>query len=295
MPTAPVRRPQSVRQAPAPLGRIVAGGMLRRNTPVQDHTKEYGLWVKREDLACPPPGPPFSKARGVYAHLLNRPEKLIGVLDTQHSQAGWAVARACQVLGKRCVNYYPVFKRELDDNDPPQHELRNPQIRSKELGAEVVALPAGRSSVIYHTAKRDCVSRGGYMMPNALKLEESITETAAEVSGIFDNVLIAISSGTIAAGVIRGFRDRGGKLPQFLIHCGYSRSHEEVERYLREASGVPAVPTILIDEHYAYSDKASAGPSPCFPCNEYYDLKAFRWWMANREKFGGKTLFWNIG
>lgn len=286
MPIAPVRRPQPITQRPVPLGRIVAGGMLRRNTPVE-HYPQFGLFVKREDLACPLPGPPFSKARGVYAHLLSRSESLIGVLDTQHSQAGWAVARACQVLGKKCINYFPAFKA-----DPRPHPA---QLEAQKLGAKLIGLPAGRSSVLYHGAKRDCIEAGGYMMPNALKLTESIQETAAEVAGVYDNVLVAISSGTIAAGVIRGFKERGGKLPQFLIHLGYSRSHEEVEKYLREASGCPAVPTVLIDEKYAYSDKASKGITPPFPCNEYYDLKAFRWWIENRVKFPGRTLFWNIG
>jgi hypothetical protein len=91
-------------------GTVTAGGMLRGRTPVEDHRAAYGLWVKREDLSCPPPGPPFSKARGVYARVASRPEGVIAVLDTRHSQAGWAVARACQVLGKECVNFYPEFK-----------------------------------------------------------------------------------------------------------------------------------------------------------------------------------------
>src|SRR5262245_40882166 len=109
-------------------GRIIAGGMLREGTPVEDYRKRYGLWVKREDLACPPPGPPFSKARVVYAHVRARPEALIGVLDTRHSQAGHAVARACQVLGKQCVNYFASLKYEVGPHIA--------QERAAALGAE---------------------------------------------------------------------------------------------------------------------------------------------------------------
>ena len=36
------------------------------NTPIEKHC---GIWVKREDLCCPPPGPPFSKVRGVVEHI----------------------------------------------------------------------------------------------------------------------------------------------------------------------------------------------------------------------------------
>lgn len=278
------------------LGRIVAGGMLREGTPVEDYREDYSLEVKREDKACPPPGPPFSKARGVYARVASRPEEVIGVLDTRHSQAGHAVARACQVLGKKCVNYYPEFKHEPGPRDP--------QLRAAALGAELVGLTAGMSAVLWYQARKLCERAGGYMMPNALKLEESVMETAKEVpAGIpYDTVLIPVSSGTIAAGVIRGFggRDNGGGYypsPRFIIHMGYSRSHKELEDYIRETSGCPAAVITLVDEEYEYKDVASPGPTPPWPCNEHYDLKCFRWWMEQRSKWPtyGRTLMWNIG
>lgn len=264
--------------------------MLRVNTPLEDYREEYGLWVKREDLACYKPGPQFSKTRGVFAHIKTRTEKVIGALDTRHSQAGHAVARACQILGKRCINYYPEFKHE------PGH--RAPQEAAKSLGAELVGLPAGRSAILYHAAKKHCLAEGGYMMPNALKLVESVFETAKEVNYLPpgfrpDNVLIPISSGTIAAGVIRGF-NAVGHHPKYLIHLGYGRSLSEVARYLEEQSGVDAN-IVLIDENYAYKDVAMPGPTPPWPCNEHYDLKAFRWWLHFRIAYPGETLFWNIG
>ena len=269
--------------------RIIADGMLRTNTPVQDYKKEFGLLVKREDLACPPPGPPFSKTRGVYARVKSRPEKVIGVLDTYHSQAGHAVARACQVLGKKCVNFYPVYKADKG--------LREPQKRSQALDASLVGLPAGRSCILFHAAKKLTAELDGYMMPNALKLDESVDETAREVDlGTRPSwVIIPASSGTIAAGVIKGF----GDTTNFIIHLGYSRSHDTVRKYIEESSGVKGIGKrlIIIDEGYQYKDKAKDGPTPPWPCNEYYDLKAFRWWMQNRDKYqlNNNTLFWNVG
>lgn len=267
-----------------PVGKVVAGGMLRSNTPIQDYTEEYGLWVKREDLACPPPGPPFSKTRGVYARVASRKEKVIGVLDTAHSQAGHAVARACQILGKRCINFYPQYKH--------LHEINPQQLRAVELGAKLIPLPAGRSCILYHAAKKQTEALGGYMMPNALKLEESVIETAKEVPAIqYDYVIIPASSGTIAAGVVRGF-SRLNLSPKYLIHLGYTRSHGAVQEYVKAASGSDSELEI-IDEGYAYKDKSKAGDTPRWPCNPYYDLKAFRWWLSNRRK--GKILFWNVG
>lgn len=265
--------------------RIVAGGMLRTNTPYEDYTEEFGLWVKREDKACIKPGPPFSKTRGVYAHVLSRKENVIGVLDTYHSQAGHAVAMACKVLGKKCVNYYPNFKHEPGP--------RQPQLEAEKLGAELVPLQAGRSAILYHQAKKLTHEQGGYMMPNALKLEESVIETAKECAGNFQTVVIPASSGTIASGVVRGF----GDTPTYIIHLGYSRSHSEVESYIKSKSGFNRCKLILIDEKYAYKDKARPGETPPWPCNEYYDLKAFRWWLevGIRSNHNGPTLFWNVG
>lgn len=281
-----------------PLGRIVAEGMLRSGTPVEDYREQYGLWVKREDLACPPPGPPFSKTRGVYAHVRNRSESVIGVLDTYHSQAGHAVARACQILGKSCINFYPEYKHNPGYREPQKH--------AQELGAELRGLEAGRSCILFHRARKLLSEYpSSYMMPNALKLAESVAETAKEVPLRFDGwedigegprpawVLIPASSGTIAAGVVRGF----GDTTEYLIHLGYSRSKIEVERYIREASGIPTAHLTIIDEGYSYKDKAKAGPTPPWPCNEYYDLKAFRWWTRVRDSgyYDGDVLLWNVG
>lgn len=260
--------------------------MLREGTPVEDYREQYGLWVKREDLACPLPGPPFSKTRGVFAHVQKRPERIIGVLDTFHSQAGWAVARACQILGKQCVNFYPVYKADFG--------LREPQKQAQALGANLRGIPAGRSCILFHQARKTTEQLGGYMMPNALKLDESVEETAKEVrrtSIAVNSIIIPASSGTIAAGVVRGF----GSSPEYWIHLGYSRSNEEVWRYIREKSGVPNARLTIVDEGYAYKDQSRSGETPPWPCNTYYDLKAFRWYILNRERFGASTLFWNIG
>lgn len=275
------------------------------NTPVDDYRKQLGLMVKREDLACPG-GPNFSKTRGVYAHVAKRSERFIGVLDTSHSQGGWAVARACELLGKTCVNFYPVRKGQNGALSPIQQH-------SRDLGAQLLPLPAARSFVLYHRAKTwlaghpDHAEGTSYMMPNALKLMESVDETAAEVARTFkhrlDNsvmpVLVSASSGTIAAGVLRGLVERGwhGTL---LLHMGYSRSRDAVVKYIGEMSGIGTgshgyPPVEVIDEGYAYADAARPGAEPPFPCNEYYDLKALRWWSkVGREKYK-EALLWNIG
>lgn len=268
--------------------------MLVDDTPIQ----KYGeIWVKREDLCATPPDPPFSKYRGVVAHLQKRPETVIGVLDTFHSQAGWAVASACKLLKKHCVNYWPRYKLEAPGL------IRKPQVQSRQLGADLRELAAGKSAILYHRARKALLTEflGAYLMPNALKLEESVEETARELLCTqmqYPRCVVSISSGTIAAGVLRGLsRVNGGVLfqterTQVYLHMGYSRSEEALRRYLaRLAPSFPQSQVHVIDEGYEYSQKAK-GSAP-FPCNPYYDLKAWMWLEKQAWKAG--TLFWNIG
>lgn len=290
--------------------------MLRHDTPVEDHLDAHGLLVKREDLSCPPPGPPFSKTRGVFAHVRDRPEKTIGVLDTYHSQAGHAVAAACALLGKRCVNFYPKYKSDVDGILRPQ------QFAARALGAEVRPLKAGLSAALYYRARRH-LAQGcpdSYLMPNALKLPEMVAETAREAQLTFqqakimnhwgempETILVPVSSATIAAGVVRGWLDsqRASKhraldlwKPRFILHMGYNRSQDALVEYFLKMSGAGSSQNVLIttvNEGYKYKEKARPGETPSWPCNEYYDLKTFRWWKREGREIYGEALLWNIG
>ncbi len=281
-------------------------------TPVEDHRAEWGLWVKREDLCCPG-GPNFSKTRGVWAHIAKRPERVIGVLDTVHSQGGHAVARACKELGKYCVEFYPVRKSQ-------QGWFGEVQEHCRDLGALTIPLQAGRSAVLYSAAKKRLNAEwpDSFFMPNALKLPEMVTETAAEVARTQAQmpvgsdrdlmrvrvVLISASSGTIAAGVLLGLLQLGWS-GELVVHQGYSRSQDAMRRYMdgmiaphmpgHPGGGGGDIRRTLVDEGYSYADAARPGPTPKWPLNVYYDLKAFQWWVKiGREKYG-EALMWSIG
>lgn len=279
------------------------------NTPLEDHLATHGLLVKREDLSCLPPGPPFSKTRGVLPHVQARFDqgvRLFGALDTSHSQAGHAVAQACAHVGATCWNFYPVYKG--DEGEP----VRLPQQRSEALGAKLFGLQAGRSAILFHQARKITESYGGYLMPNALKLPETVEETAQEVERTIVQAtpqvieqlgslpwLVSASSGTIAAGVVRGL---GGfrQPPKVIIHMGYSRSIDAVTNYIHTSATTVhwnsrRVKLEVIDEGYAYKDQARAGPDPEWPCNPWYDLKAFRWWKRVGQQQYGRAVMWNIG
>ncbi len=259
------------------------------NTPVQEFTLAgRQVWVKREDLCSPKPGPEFSKIRGVLSHMKKREELLIGVLDTAHSKAGWAVAYCAKALNKKCLGFFPLYKG--------QEDLPYQQSVMLDMGADLQSLTAGRSAILYHRAKK-LLPAGAYMMPNALKLPETVEETANEVLrtlGDWDHWVISASSGTISAGVIRGLI-LSKRFPQVWVHLGYSRTLTAVKSYLSKASGqdLSKLNLHIIDEKYAYKDRVNTRVP--FPCNPFYDAKTWKWLGNNTGKLPGKILFWNIG
>jgi hypothetical protein len=268
---------------------------ILNGTPVAP-TGVPGLWVKREDLCCPLPGPPFAKMRGVLEHVRNRPEALIGVLDTAHSQGGWAVAYACALTGKRCLDFYPVRKAEALD------PLKVQQQAAQDLGARLISLPATASWHLYHIARKRTEEAGGYMMPNALKLPETVESVAAEVgrtrTAQFRTVVVSASSGTIAAGVLKGLAAKPGRQPYIYIHMGYARPEGAVRAYLREMSGLEDLDNVkIVNEGYAYKDtyRNPEGYAFPFPSNPYYDGKAWIWMRRVAATLQKPALLWNIG
>lgn len=274
--------------------------IVKINTPWEIHeVLGRKVYVKREDLCCPFPGPSFSKLRGVEAKIKELQEQLlipeyIGVLDSIHSKAGWGVSYICKKLGIPCEVFYPVKKSE----DPKK--LRYPQRRAQAFGAKLRPLPATMSSVLFYQAlklfRQDHPE--GFFFPNGLRLPQTIEETAKEVNRVktFEGMnliqgswIVSVSSGTIAAGVAAGL-DLNFFPGILYLHLGYSRSNEKMKSYINKYS---VIKTKVIDEKYEYKDLVKYDCP--FPCNPYYDLKAWKWLTENIKKLKEPIIFWNIG
>lgn len=253
------------------------------------------IQVKREDMCVG--GPRFSKMRGVAEHIIKRHERCFGALDTFHSKAGWGTAFLCQHLQRKAVVFYPIYKDDVG--------LRYQQKKARECGAELIGLTAGRSAVLYHAAKKILAEKypDAYMLPNALKLQESVDETADELCRTTPpeylhnaNWIVSVSSGTIAAGVMKGLELLNAKVTVWL-HMGYSRPAESLRKYVNSKAGPNGLNIRVVDEHYEYKDMARCDVP--FPCNPYYDLKAWKWLRhqieTGRKDFEPQIIFWNIG
>ena len=200
-----------------------------------------------------------------------------------------------------------LAEMKLLQKDPEKGLPRPQQLHAHAMGAKMVAIKAGRSAILYHTARKHLAEKypgESYLMPNALKLPESVTENAAEAARTVPTLpesgtlVLSISSGTVAAGVLKGFQEAGAlDRWNIVLHMGYSRSIDACRAYMEKAAGITLGDRVqFVDEGYGYADAAKNVDVP-FPCNDWYDAKAW----AYLEKPGvldalpGPVVFWNIG
>lgn len=300
--------------------------MLVNNTPVELHVfNTFKYWVKREDKACEKPGPPFAKIRGLLpfmGSLKNQGIEYVSYMDTSISMAGWGISYVAKQLGMKAVLFYPLYKDGLRHNQfrliPKWHEF----------GAIVHPLetPTQRQINIIRAKKRfqsNMAGMGsrGYWLPDGLKLTETIYAVSKEARVTFDenkkfnNIVINVGSGVMLAGVLMGLsmsKKRVDNIYAVATHKG-TKLIELRKKVLKLANvkDINVHPKLFdqrvplqsitsnlqfISTHYDYSEKVSDDLLCDFPCNPYYDKKAWEFLINNSEYLCNEnTLFWNIG
>lgn len=274
------------------------------DTPIEHYlVNGCKVHVKREDLSSPHPGPQFSKIRGLYAHMLKLKAAgwcSVGILDTIHSKAGWAVAYTANMLGMQAYVFFPVYKANIGvDAMQEQHRM------AAYLGAILIPMEAGAGYILAIRAKKlleELTQGQGYMLPVGLKLREAVKANAKEALNVACNsdllrrgsCIVSASSGTIASGLWYAMLKMNSQAKLY-CHLGYDRPAESFLAYMGAMAGAIDSRIVIVNEHYAYKDKVDY-PAP-FPCNPYYDLKAWKWLntMPDFHSLERPILFWNIG
>ena len=275
---------------------------LLDETPIEKYlfgNKE--VFVKREDLACLPPGPPFAKVRGLLPFLINLKTNgcdTVGYMETSVSMATWGISYFCKIIDLRAVVVYPEYT-EPRENQKFQFE------KWKEFGAEVYPLKKpNRMQINFYRARKFLKEKypDSFMLPLGLPFPETVIEVTKQtrlLDQYYGSIVICIGSGTMAAGVLKGL----GKIQTTVYGVLASPKNEEMVRKkiykigempLFSPTGLFKGPKLtLIDTGLGYTEKDE---SECpFPCNNYYDRKAWGWLLRNYDKLEKPVLFWNIG
>ena len=132
--------------------------MFIQDTPVEPYNIDgKQLFVKREDLACLPPGPPFAKVRGLYPVLIRLKKqgvKTIGYMDTAISMAGWGISYFCSGLVLNSVLFMPSYRAGFLHNQEFQFS------KWTQFGASIVRLEnPNRMRINFYRAKRMLVEK----------------------------------------------------------------------------------------------------------------------------------------
>ncbi len=284
------------------------------DTPIEKYQLEDGqhIFVKREDLCCPSPGPPFSKIRGVFrgiAKLKSEGVEVVSYVESKISMASWGVAWACNQLGEiKAIIYMPNYKVGI----PPLLDYHRRQWES--LGAETRLIHnPNRGQINAHRARKELKTEFGdkaILLPMGLPFVETLEETALQVQLInpvvFGCVTACVGSGVVCSGLIKGLASSikgyvGLKKPVIVYGIAIRHfDHPEKKRAeILSRSGAlggllyPTVDFRFINTDYEYLDFEQMEPP--FPCNPYYDRKAWRWVVENYDKLEKPVLYWNIG
>ena len=278
--------------------------LLNNNTPIIA-LDDWEIYVKREDLACSPPGPPFAKTRGLFLRLQQLKEKhykYIGYVDTSISMASWGVSYFCKALKLQAVIYLPCYKDGMRHNQKEQHT------NIEKFGGIIHYIkPPTRMAINYYIGKKKLLKEfpcGSIMLPQGLPFQETVREVAQQVhvSNIkqlnIKSIVVCVGSGTMTAGILLGCDQVKLNIPIYgvLVH---KKNAKQMENKILGMSNFsmplfkPIPKLEVIDYEYEYTQREECNCP--FPCNPYYDRKAWKWLLDNYNSIEKPVLFWNIG
>jgi len=298
--------------------------MILQDTPVEEYrVNTHCVFVKREDLAVVyndsrlpslPFPPPFAKVRGLYEVLIKlkqRGVQTVSYMDTSVSMAGWGISYFCHFLGMKSVIYYPLYKEGL------KGEIEKYSKICRECGAEVIFLERpNRQKINFYRAKKllKLSYPEGVILSQGLPFDETVEAVSRQASLLPKTVLggtivINVGSGTMLAGVLKGLcKVRNKWEVQAVKGILAAPKNIDIKRKFifakagildakRQQKGLllfDVVPEVeIIDYGYEYTQKEEV--PVLFPCNIYYDRKAWKWLLDNIEVVKKPILFWNIG
>jgi hypothetical protein len=270
-----------------------------KTTPLETYkVKNMMVFVKREDLCEDFPAPPFSKIRGVYTHLKKLKQngtKIVGYTETSISMAGWGIAWASYELGLKAIIFNPIYKA-------PHPVLTYHREQWKEFNAEIIDIPAGMAKVNWYLSRRllkDKYGLDAILLPLGLPFKETLEATIQETKRVIfkkGSLVVSVGSGTICSGLYGGYEE-GITIYGIMTRTGNIEKKRKkiISPYINNlfTNGKHRPKLVIVDGNYKYTDSEDT-PVP-FPCNKYYDAKAWKFLVDNIHELEQPILFWNIG
>lgn len=263
-----------------------------KNTPTETY-KAGGkkVWVKREDLQGDDEDlPPWGKLLYVRKLIQTLPDdRPVVALNVYGSWAGWALSAFCKEADIECHVCHPNTK------------LIHPDYLGKieENGAKLISFRPNMMRVLYAQMKNYATKDNDYqLLPYAfncgtyLKALAGRAYTYLNDSDVkFSNLVVSSGSGVSTTALTKAFLKYN---PKGKVYAPPVSSPKSVLTLMRQR-GIESNSNIIVPEKNYEFNNLLIDKTPPFPCNQFWDKKAWLWLEDNIADLKGKTLFWNLG
>ena len=267
---------------------------LTEDTPLElYHIKGREVWVKRDDLMGD--GmilPPWGKIAALFElvkKFVDKSKPLVH-LSVDGSWTAWALGAICEELG---IEFYAAHP---DSKKISQEYLG--MIKEMYPKTNLYPIRPNMMQIMYNSLKKDAREKGWQMLPYAFDHDFYKDYLAERIQPFthFDNLVVSSGSGVTLSGLAKGYYREELKefFPQVKrkIWTTCVSSVSSINKTLKK-SGIP-IPLNIRKSEYLFENRLDGYETP-FPCNQFWDVKQWKWLEENIDQIEGTILFWNIG
>ena len=265
--------------------------MINEITPIKSYTiEDKKVYVKRDDLmgdgTVHPPWGKLTALKNVLTTI--KPSKPLIHLSVYGSWSGWALAEVSKELDYEFIMAYPDSKKF------PQHIL--------EKSENVLPIKPNMMNIMYNKVGQIAREKDYIRLPYAFDHSAYIAtqrERLREVKEVFDfdHLVVSSGSGVTCLGMMMEHEpwpslfDARNKRT---FHTICVSSKGTIKKKFQKHNIEPTEQINIIKSEFEFDDMMDWYETP-FPCNEFWDKKAWYWLEKNIQKFEGRILFWNLG
>ena len=264
---------------------------IKVDTPIETYSVGgKSVYVKRDDLMGDGKIlPPWGKLSALKNVLLDvNPTKPLIHLSVYGSWSGWALSQISKELGYEFIMAYPKSKKY------PEYML--------EKVDKTLPLKPNMMSILYNKVGAIAREKDYIRLPYAFDHSAYIDTQRKRFREVkekldFDHLVVSSGSGVTCLGFLlehEPFQSLFESNNKRTFHTVCVSSESSIKKKFSKYQIHDSNNIEIIKSEFAFDDKMEWYNTP-FPCNEFWDKKAWYWLEQNISKFEGDILFWNLG
>ena len=265
--------------------------MINLDTPIEQYTLgNKSVYVKRDDLMGDGINlPPWGKLVALREVLKSvKPTKPLIHLSVFGSWSGWALSELSKELGYEFIMAYPKSKKY------PEYMI--------EKVDQSLPLKPNMMSILYNKVGKIARENDYIRLPYAFDHDVYIATQRQRLREVkkeldFDHLVVSSGSGVTCVGMVQEHEPWPSLFEPSHNRTFHTVCVSNVDTIKKKFSShqIHSSNQIeIVKSEFGFDDMMEWYETP-FPCNEFWDKKAWYWLENNISKFDGKVLFWNLG